>query len=121
MQRLAFGVQSAGILPACDSSRSSSTRTLLRWSRWERGRGWHDDWFGGFDLDALDLFASTSATYNFVECRTHVLDQVEPVRHLHGVGRTAASSIGVRTATIAHDHFDARMQSRAVELNRQPG
>jgi hypothetical protein len=83
---------------------------LLRWSRWERGRGWHDDWFGGFDLDALDLFASTSATYDFVECRTHVLDQVEPVRHLHGVGRTTASSIGVRAAAIARDHFDARMR-----------
>jgi hypothetical protein len=97
-------MKGSGLLPAANTSGPSCSRSLLRWSRRQRRCGPRDDWFGRFDLHALDLLAATSAAHDFIERSTHVLYQVERVRNLHGVRYTAASSIGVRCTSIA-DHY----------------
>ena len=101
--------------PNADTPHSSGSRALLRRSARQRRCSWHDDRFGGFDLDAFDLLTPTSAAYDFVECRAHVLDQVEPIRYLYGVGRTPSGAIGIRTTAIANDHFNTRMRLQPVD------
>jgi hypothetical protein len=103
-QRHSVGIKGSGLLPAANTSGPSCSRSLLRWSRRQRRRGRHDDWFGRFDLHALDLLAATSASHDLIQRCTHVLHQMEPVGNLNGAGRTAASSIGVGSPAIA-DHY----------------
>jgi len=97
-------MKGSGLLPAANTSGPSRSRSLLRWSMWQRRRGRHDDGFGRFDLHALDLFAATSASHDFIERSTYVLHQVEPVCNLDGVRRAAPSSIGIRSTSVA-DHY----------------
>jgi hypothetical protein len=90
-------MQGSGLLPAANTSGSSSSRSLLRWSGRQRRHGRHDDRFGRFDLHALDFLEATSASHDLIERSTHVLYQVEPVRNLHSVRRTTPSSISIRS------------------------
>ncbi|GAB4200605.1 MAG: hypothetical protein OHK0022_21830 [Roseiflexaceae bacterium] len=51
---------------------------------------------------------------NGLEYVAKVLDQMEAVGHLHGLGGTARGTLSILTAAVAADHLNARMVSQPL-------